>query len=83
MLVTALDVGGARVTVTDFMPVVGAVPSRGAPDTAAQLLRVVRCEGGDAAVDVEWAPRPDYACAPRLGPNRYRRGRRPCGSRVQ
>ena len=63
VLVTAFDVGDARVTVTDFMPLPRGVPAPGAAAPAAQLFRVVRCEGGDATLDVEWAPRPDYARA--------------------
>jgi GH15 family glucan-1,4-alpha-glucosidase len=63
VLVTAFDAGGARVTVTDFMPLPGGVPAPGTAGATAQLFRVARCEGGAAAVDVEWAPRPGYARA--------------------
>ncbi len=63
VLVTAFSAEGARVTVTDFLPLRGALAARGAPDTAPQIVRIVRCGGGDAEVEVEWAPRPDYARA--------------------
>ena len=63
VLLTEFATEGARVTVTDCMPIVGALPSRGAPETAPQIVRLVRCLGGAAEVEVTWAPRPDYARA--------------------
>jgi GH15 family glucan-1,4-alpha-glucosidase len=63
VLETAWDVGAAKVTVTDFMPLHGSILGAGHPPTSPRIYRVVRCDGGDCEVEVEWAPRFDYARA--------------------
>jgi GH15 family glucan-1,4-alpha-glucosidase len=60
VLATWWDGGGARLSVTDFMPLDGRVPDDGEPPPAA-LFRVLRCEGGSGDVELEWSPRFDYA----------------------
>jgi pentatricopeptide repeat protein len=62
VLVTRWDGGGARLSVTDFMPLDGRVPDDGEPPPAV-LYRVLRCEGGSLDVALEWSPRFDYARA--------------------
>jgi GH15 family glucan-1,4-alpha-glucosidase len=63
VLRTWWDTGGARLTVTDFMPLRGSILGVCEPPTAPKIYRVLHCEGGDAEVMAEWAPRMDYARA--------------------
>jgi GH15 family glucan-1,4-alpha-glucosidase len=56
--------GAARLTVTDFMPLRGSIIGTGHPPTAPHIHRILRCEGGDCDVAVEWSPRFDFARAP-------------------
>jgi GH15 family glucan-1,4-alpha-glucosidase len=53
-----------RLCVTDFMPVVGALDGEAPPRARSELHRLVVCEAGEVEVEVEWAPRMDYARRP-------------------
>jgi pentatricopeptide repeat protein len=63
VLETVWDDGGARLTVTDFMPLSGSISGRCDAPTSPAIYRVLRCEGGTSDVAVEWSPRFDYARA--------------------
>jgi pentatricopeptide repeat protein len=62
VLATWWDDGGARLEVTDFMPIDGPLPEDGEAPPAA-VFRVLRCTGSECEVDLEWSPRFDYARA--------------------
>ncbi|HET8656093.1 MAG TPA: glycoside hydrolase family 15 protein [Longimicrobiaceae bacterium] len=61
VLETSFVCEGARLTVTDFMPLRGSIIGADDPDTAPEIHRLLRCEGGELEVDVLWSPRFDYA----------------------
>jgi len=61
VLETWWHAGGARLSVTDFMPIDDVGPENGEAPSA--LFRILRCAGGDSDVEVEWSPRMDYARA--------------------
>lgn len=50
-----------RLVVTDFMPLSGRLDGCGGSTTDHAIFRVLRAVGGSAEVDLEWAPRFDYA----------------------
>ncbi len=60
VLETTFDVPGARLVVTDCMPVSGDLDGIGGSTAAPEVHRLVRAEGGDVEVDVEWSPRFQY-----------------------
>ena len=60
VLETSFEVGGARLVVTDCMPLGGALDGTGDSMAEPEVHRVVRAEGGDVAVEVEWSPRFQY-----------------------
>jgi GH15 family glucan-1,4-alpha-glucosidase len=69
VLHTRFRTASGRLTVTDFMPLSGDIHGVNCSRTAPELYRLLRCEGGDVEVEIEWAPRFDYARAPtRLQP---------------
>ncbi len=61
VLETWWEFGGTRLTITDFMPLRGSILRADDPPTAPRIYRIVRCEGGDCEVELEWSPRFDYA----------------------
>ncbi len=63
VLVTISDAPGGELSVTDFMPVRGSIAGCGNPGREPEIYRIIRCESGEVEVEVEWAPRFDYARA--------------------
>jgi GH15 family glucan-1,4-alpha-glucosidase len=69
VLETLFEAEGGRLSVTDFMPLHGSIIGAGDPLTAPEIHRILRCEEGEVEVEIEWAPRFDYARAiPRIEP---------------
>ena len=64
VLETRFRAGGATVVVSDWMPLRGSLKGRGHSEAEPMVSRWLRVEGGAAEVEVEWAPRLDYARAP-------------------
>lgn len=62
VLETRFDIDGGCLTVTDLMPLRGSILDR--PQTAPEIYRILHCEQGEIEVEVEWAPRFDYARVP-------------------
>ncbi|CAN5615950.1 glycoside hydrolase family 15 protein [soil metagenome] len=60
---TSFEGDGGRVTVTDFLPLRGEIHGCAASEAPPEIHRLIRCEGGEMEVEVEWAPRFDYARA--------------------
>jgi GH15 family glucan-1,4-alpha-glucosidase len=59
---TTFPVGDrGSLTVTDFMPVAGDLEGTGGSQAAPEIHRIVECTAGEVEVEVEWAPRFDYA----------------------
>jgi GH15 family glucan-1,4-alpha-glucosidase len=63
VLETSWRLDGSQVVVTDFMPLRGDISALRDPGAAPCIYRVLRSLGGSCDVDVEWAPRFDYARA--------------------
>lgn len=63
VLETAFDTGQGRIVITDFMPLRGSLNLGTESEASSELMRILSCEGGSIAVDVEWSPRFDYARA--------------------
>jgi GH15 family glucan-1,4-alpha-glucosidase len=63
VLETHWDLAGARLTLTDFMPLRGSITGSGDPPTAPRIFRILRAHGEACAVELEWSPRFDYARA--------------------
>lgn len=57
---TFVDDGGARLTVTDCMPLTGVLDGVGSSTGEPAIHRLLRAEGGDVEVVVEWSPRFQY-----------------------
>jgi len=55
---------GARVVLTDFMPALSPEQQRKALRPAHELLRIVRCEGGDAEIEHVFDPRAGFSRTP-------------------
>jgi GH15 family glucan-1,4-alpha-glucosidase len=72
VLETVFDADGARLTITDLMPLRGKIEGRDGSEAPPELHRILHCEGGELEVDVEWTPRLDYARATTT----FRRARR-------
>lgn len=67
VLETTFECADGVFRVTDFMPVVPAEEAHQRLQPQRELLRLVECTAGEVAVDVYYAPRPDYArVTPRL-----------------
>jgi GH15 family glucan-1,4-alpha-glucosidase len=62
VLETVHEVGRARLRITDFMPVRGNL-DHGSPGAPAEIVRVLTADGR-VTVELEWAPRFDYARDP-------------------
>ncbi len=62
VLVTSFITDAGRLAITDFMPLRGPIAGTGARG-APEIHRVLHCESGEVDVNVEWAPRFDYARA--------------------
>jgi GH15 family glucan-1,4-alpha-glucosidase len=61
VLETSFDTaGGGRLVVTDCMPLRGDLAGTGGSTAEPEIHRVVRAEGGDIDVEVEWSPRFQY-----------------------
>jgi GH15 family glucan-1,4-alpha-glucosidase len=54
------DSDEARLVVTDFMPLAGSLDGTGGSTTRPAVYRLLRAEGGDVDVLVEWSPRLDH-----------------------
>lgn len=63
VLETAFDTAGGRLVVTDFLPLTGSLDDPGDTRTEPAVHRVVRADGGEVEVTVEWAPRFGYGAA--------------------
>ncbi|MGI9179914.1 MAG: glycoside hydrolase family 15 protein [Longimicrobiaceae bacterium] len=63
VLETIFDGEGARLTVTDLMPLWGNIDGRHGSEAPPEIHRLLHCEGGEVEVEVEWSPRFDYARA--------------------
>jgi GH15 family glucan-1,4-alpha-glucosidase len=64
VLVTTYACPAGDLTVTDFMPIRGSIAGCTEADAPPQIHRLLRCDQGRVEVEVEWAPRFDYARAP-------------------
>lgn len=64
VLETVFDAEGGRLVLTDFMPLHGDIRQGGRPPTAPELHRLLHCEAGTVEIEIEWAPRFDYARHP-------------------
>ncbi|CAN5787209.1 glycoside hydrolase family 15 protein [soil metagenome] len=64
VLETRFPAQGASLTLTDFMPLWGNIKGRQGSHSPSEIHRVLHCEGGDVDVEIEWAPRFDYARTP-------------------
>lgn len=60
VLETTFEVGGARLVVTDCMPLRGDLDGTGGSTAKPEIHRLLRTEGGDVEVEVEWSPRFAY-----------------------
>jgi GH15 family glucan-1,4-alpha-glucosidase len=58
---TAFEAEQGRLVVTDFFPLTGEIHGRGGSEAAPEIHRLLHCEDGPVEVEVEWAPRFDYA----------------------
>jgi GH15 family glucan-1,4-alpha-glucosidase len=63
VLETAYLADGARLTVTDWMPLHGDLDGSRGSSGRPEIRRLVACEGGRCTVRIEWSPRFDYARA--------------------
>jgi GH15 family glucan-1,4-alpha-glucosidase len=63
VLETVFDTDGARLTVTDLMPLRGNIDGHNGSEAPREIHRILHCEGGTVEVEVEWTPRLDYARA--------------------
>ncbi len=63
VLETTFQTPDGTLTVTDFMPLSGDIEGRGASHAPAEIHRLLTVHGGPVDVELEWAPRPDYARA--------------------
>ena len=63
VLETVFQTASGRLVLTDFMPLAGDIDGRTDAPVAPEIQRLLHAEGGGLEVDVEWAPRPDYARA--------------------
>ena len=61
ILETTFEGEHGALVVTDFMPLRGTIIGANDPDTEPSIYRVLHCLGGEVEVEVEWAPRFDYA----------------------
>ncbi len=61
VLETSFQSPSGRLEVIDFMPISGNIDGRRSTPVAPEIHRILHAPGGDVEVDVEWAPRPDYA----------------------
>lgn len=67
VLETEFAAQDGRFTLTDWMPLRGTIIGAGDPDTAPEVYRLLHGREGEAEVEVEWAPRFDFARArPRM-----------------
>lgn len=60
VLESRFDVDGAQMTTVDCMPLRGDLNGVGGSTAQAAIHRLVRAEGGDIEVEVEWSPRFQY-----------------------
>jgi GH15 family glucan-1,4-alpha-glucosidase len=61
VLETIFSTGDGRLVLTDFMPLEGDIDGTVERAPAPEIHRFLHAEGGALEVEVEWAPRPDYA----------------------
>lgn len=64
VLKTTLTGDRGRLTITDFMPLEGDIIVPGQSTALPEIHRVLECDGEDLEVEIEWAPRVDYARVP-------------------
>jgi GH15 family glucan-1,4-alpha-glucosidase len=61
VLETIFRTGSGRLVLTDFMPIAGDIDGLEEKPPPAEIHRLLHAEGGGVEVELEWAPRPDYA----------------------
>lgn len=61
VLETRFEVEGGQLLLTDFMPLRSGIVGVAEPETEPAIYRVLRCEGGEVDVEIEWSPRFGYA----------------------
>jgi GH15 family glucan-1,4-alpha-glucosidase len=62
VLETVFETADGRLVLTDFMPLWGDINGRSeTATTRPEIHRLLHAEGDGLEVDIEWAPRPDYA----------------------
>jgi GH15 family glucan-1,4-alpha-glucosidase len=63
VLETAFDAAAGRLIVTDFQPLTGSLDAPSESQSESSVVRMLRAQGGDVDVDLEWSPRFGYADA--------------------
>jgi GH15 family glucan-1,4-alpha-glucosidase len=63
VLETIFHANGGRLVLSDLMPVQGNLNRPDEIEASPAIWRLLHAEGGPVDVEVEWAPRPDYARA--------------------
>jgi GH15 family glucan-1,4-alpha-glucosidase len=61
VLETAFETDGARLCVTDLMPLRGDIGNGSGSEAPPEIHRILHVEGGEVVVEIEWSPRFDYA----------------------
>ncbi len=61
VLETVFAADGARLAVTDLMPLWGDIQGSHGSEAPPEIHRILHCEGGELEVEIEWSPRFDYA----------------------
>jgi GH15 family glucan-1,4-alpha-glucosidase len=61
VLQTHFRTDGGLLTVTDWMPLRGKLDGARDSESEPEILRLVECEGSGVELEIEWAPRFDYA----------------------
>lgn len=61
VLRTSFVTEGGTLSVVDFMPISGSIEGRGGSTAPPEVHRMVRADEGSVEVEVEWAPRFDFA----------------------
>jgi GH15 family glucan-1,4-alpha-glucosidase len=60
VLVTSFETSRGRLTVTDLLPLSGSLDEPAATSAEPMFLRLLRADGGEVELDLEWSPRFRY-----------------------
>src|SRR5438477_10415932 len=63
VLETCFETGSGKIVLTDFMPVTSEKEKRRLLWPENEIVRRLECQQGEAEVEIEFVPRPDYARA--------------------